>query len=56
MLRWALGFYVAAAVAALIGFGGIGGAAAVVARAVYWLAVALFVVASIGLMAREARP
>jgi len=56
MLRWALIFYVAAAVAALIGFSGIAGAAAFVARAVYCLAVALFVIASIGLMAREARP
>jgi uncharacterized membrane protein YtjA (UPF0391 family) len=44
MLSWALGFFVAALVAAVFGFGGIATAFAGIAQLLFWLFVALLVI------------
>lgn len=52
MLRWALIFLVIGLVAALFGFGGIAGASIGIAKFLFFLAVALFVIFLVlGLMA-----
>lgn len=43
MLRWAMGFFIIALIAALLGFGGIAGAASNIAVLLFWVFVALFV-------------
>ncbi|MFN0241728.1 MAG: DUF1328 domain-containing protein [Planctomycetota bacterium] len=43
MLRWAIGFFIIALIAALLGFGGIAGAASNIAVLLFWVFVALFV-------------
>jgi uncharacterized membrane protein YtjA (UPF0391 family) len=43
MLRWAVIFFVVALVAAVLGFGGIAGAAAGIAKLLFWVFVVLFV-------------
>ncbi|MBX3054756.1 MAG: DUF1328 domain-containing protein [Caldilineaceae bacterium] len=43
MLRWAVIFLVVALVAAVLGFGGIAGAAAGIAKLLFWVFVVLFV-------------
>jgi len=47
MLTWALIFFVVAIVAAIFGFGGIASAAAGIAQIIFFLALALFLVALI---------
>ena len=44
MLSWALGFFIAAVVAAVFGFGGIASAFAGIAQLLFWLFVALLVI------------
>lgn len=44
MLGWALLFFIVAIVAAVLGFGGIATAAAGIAKIIFFLAIALFVV------------
>ncbi|GIV77642.1 DUF1328 domain-containing protein [Litorilinea aerophila] len=44
MLRWALIFLIVALVAAALGFGGIAGAAAGIAKILFWVFVALFII------------
>ena len=43
MLRWALGFFVVALIAALLGFGGIAAAAAGIAKFIFGIFVILFI-------------
>lgn len=47
MFKWALIFLVVAIVAAILGFGGIAGAAAGIAQVLFWIGLALFVIALI---------
>jgi uncharacterized membrane protein YtjA (UPF0391 family) len=47
MLGWALTFLIIAVVAALLGFGGIAGAAVDIAQIVFFVAIALFVLSAI---------
>lgn len=47
MLRWALGFLVAALIAALLGFGGIAGVAMDIAKILFFVFLVLFVVSLI---------
>lgn len=44
MLSWAIGFLVVALIAALLGFGGIAGAAAGFAQILFYIFIALFVI------------
>jgi uncharacterized membrane protein YtjA (UPF0391 family) len=48
MLNWALGFFVIALVAAILGFGGIAVAAAGIAKILFFIFLVLFVVALVG--------
>jgi uncharacterized membrane protein YtjA (UPF0391 family) len=43
MLRWAIAFFIIALVAAVLGFGGIAGAATNIATTLFWVFVVLFV-------------
>lgn len=43
MLRWALTFLVVALIAAMLGFGGVAGAASSIAVTLFWIFVTLFV-------------
>ena len=53
MLRWALGFFIIAIVAAIFGFGGIAVAAAGIAKILFFIFLVLFLVALLsGLMRR----
>jgi uncharacterized membrane protein YtjA (UPF0391 family) len=54
MLRWAIGFFVIALVAALFGFGGIAVAAAGVAKLLFFVFLILFLVALLGGLLRRA--
>ncbi len=45
MLRWALGFFIVALIAAVFGFGGIAVAASEVAKIIFFVFLILFVVA-----------
>jgi uncharacterized membrane protein YtjA (UPF0391 family) len=54
MLRWALGFFIIALVAALLGFGGIAVAAAGIARILFFIFLILFLVALLGGIVRRA--
>jgi uncharacterized membrane protein YtjA (UPF0391 family) len=54
MLRWALGFFIIALVAALLGFGGIAVAAAGIARTLFFIFLILFLVALLGGLVRRA--
>jgi uncharacterized membrane protein YtjA (UPF0391 family) len=47
MLRWALGFFIVALIAAALGFGGIASAAAGIAKVLFYVFVVLFLVALI---------
>lgn len=51
MLRWALGFFVIALIAAFLGFGGIAVAAAGIAKIIFYIFVVLFVISLIGHLA-----
>jgi uncharacterized membrane protein YtjA (UPF0391 family) len=53
MLRWALAFFIIALIAAVLGFGGIAVAAAGIAKILFFIFLALFLVALLsGLMRR----
>ncbi|MFY9804038.1 MAG: DUF1328 family protein [Candidatus Acidiferrales bacterium] len=53
MLRWALGFFIIALIAAVLGFGGIAVAAAGIAKILFFIFLVLFLVALVsGLMRR----
>jgi uncharacterized membrane protein YtjA (UPF0391 family) len=54
MLRWALGFFLVAILAAVLGFGGIAIAAAGIARILFFLFLVLFLVALVGGLMRRA--
>ena len=54
MLRWALGFFLVAILAAVLGFGGIAVAAAGIARTLFFLFLVLFLVALVGGLLRRA--
>ncbi len=55
MLKWALIFFIIAIVAALFGFGGIAAGAATIAKWLFFIAVAIFlIVLVLGLMAGRA--
>jgi uncharacterized membrane protein YtjA (UPF0391 family) len=51
MLRWALGFFVIALIAAVLGFGGIAVAAAGIAKIIFYISLVLFLVSLIGHLA-----
>jgi uncharacterized membrane protein YtjA (UPF0391 family) len=51
MLRWALGFFIVALIAAILGFGGIAVAAAGIAKIIFYIFLVLFVVSLIGHLA-----
>jgi uncharacterized membrane protein YtjA (UPF0391 family) len=53
MLNWALGFFVIALVAAILGFGGIAVAAAGIAKILFFIFLILFVVALVGGLVRR---
>lgn len=57
MLRWALIFFIVAIVAAVLGFGGIAGAATGIATILFWLFLAVCVVMFLfGLVGGTRRP
>ncbi|MGM0576921.1 MAG: DUF1328 domain-containing protein [Myxococcota bacterium] len=56
MLGWALAFFVIALVAALFGFGGIAAGAASIAKILFWVFVALFLVSLVVGVIRGRRP
>lgn len=47
MLNWALTFLVVALVAAVFGFGGIAGSAVEIAKLIFYVAIALFVISGV---------
>ena len=53
MLRWALGFFIVALIAAAFGFLGIASAAVGIARILFYFFVILFLVSLIGGLARR---
>jgi uncharacterized membrane protein YtjA (UPF0391 family) len=53
MLRWALGFFIIALVAALLGFTGIALAAAGIAKILFYLFLILFLVTLVGHLLRR---
>jgi len=53
MLRWALGFFLIAIVAAIFGFGGIAVAAAGIAKILFFLFLILFLLALVGGLVRR---
>lgn len=53
MLRWALGFFVIALVAALLGFTGIAIASAGIAKIIFFIFLILFVVSLLGHLFRR---
>ncbi|ATQ67050.1 MULTISPECIES: DUF1328 domain-containing protein [Methylosinus] len=55
LLYWAIVFLVIGIIAALFGFGGVAGTAVEGARILFWVAIALFVIALIGGIFRRGR-
>ena len=54
MLGWALTFLVVALIAAVLGFGGVAGVAIEIAKIIFFVAIALFLISAIiGLMRRR---
>ena len=53
MLRWALGFFVIAIIAAIFGFGGIAVAAAGIAKILFFLFLVLFLLTLVGGLVRR---
>ena len=53
-MNWALGFFIIALVAAILGFGGIAVAAAGIAKILFFIFLVLFVVALVGGLVRRA--
>lgn len=56
MLRWALGFFIFALIAALFGFGGISAAAAGVAKILFFVFLVLFAIALVTGLVSGNRP
>jgi uncharacterized membrane protein YtjA (UPF0391 family) len=56
MLGWALTFLVVALIAAALGFGGIAGASASIAQVLFFIFIALFVIAMIARAVRGKPP
>jgi uncharacterized membrane protein YtjA (UPF0391 family) len=54
MLRWALGFFIIAIVAAVFGFGGIAAASAGIAKILFFIFLVMFLVALVGGLTRRA--
>lgn len=54
MLRWAIGFFIIALIAAILGFGGIAMAAAGIAKILFYIFVILFLAALLGGLFRRA--
>jgi uncharacterized membrane protein YtjA (UPF0391 family) len=54
MLRYAIGFFIVALVAALLGFGGIAFAAAGIAKILFYIFLVLFLVTLVGHLLRRA--
>lgn len=54
MLRWALGFFIFALVAALLGFTGMAVAAAGIAKILFYLFLILFLITLVGHLLRRA--
>lgn len=53
MLRWALGFFIVALIAALLGFTGIAVAAAGIAKVLFYLFLILFLLTFVGHLLRR---
>ncbi|HXM97421.1 MAG TPA: DUF1328 domain-containing protein [Candidatus Dormibacteraeota bacterium] len=53
MLRWALGFFVIAIIAALLGFTGIAVASAGIAKLIFYIFLVLFLVSLVGHLFRR---
>ena len=51
MLRWAIGFFIVALIAAVLGFGGIAIAAAGIAKIIFYIFLALFIISLISHLA-----
>jgi len=56
MLRWALGFFIVALIAAALGFGGVAASAASIAQFIFYVFVILFVVSLLAHFLRGTRP
>jgi uncharacterized membrane protein YtjA (UPF0391 family) len=56
MLRWALGFFIIAIIAAVFGFGGIASGAADIARICFFFFIVIFIVSLIWGLATGRRP
>src|SRR5215469_8475814 len=56
MLRWAIGFFVVALIAAVLGFGGIAAAAAGIAKFIFYIFVILFLASLLAHLLRGNRP
>ena len=56
MLSWALGFFILALIAAVLGFGGIAAGAAGIAKLLFWGFVILFVVSLVVGLVSGRRP
>ena len=55
MLRWAIGFFVVALIAAVLGFGGIAVAAAGIAKVIFYIFVMLLVVSLLAHLMRGSK-
>ena len=53
MLRWSIGFFIVALIAALLGFSGIAVAAAGIAKILFYLFLILFIVTLLGHLLRR---
>lgn len=53
MLRWALGFFVVAIIAALLGFSGIAVASAGIAKLIFYIFLVLFLISLVGHLFRR---
>ena len=56
MLHWALTFLVIAIIAAVLGFGGIAGTAIGIAKIIFFIAIALFLISALTGAVRGRRP
>jgi uncharacterized membrane protein YtjA (UPF0391 family) len=55
MLRWAIGFFIIALIAAVLGFGGLAATAGGIAKFIFYIFVALFVVSLLAHLMRGSR-
>jgi uncharacterized membrane protein YtjA (UPF0391 family) len=55
MLRWAIGFFIVALIAAVLGFGGIAAAAAGIAKLIFYVFVILFIASLLAHLLRGQR-